>query len=245
MQLPKVLAFDIFGTVVDWHSSIAREAAPFLAAHLPQVAPGDFALQWRSLYDPAMQPCRSGQRPFVPLDILHLEMLIELLKILGLETEGCSPEELTHLSHAWRRLTPWSDAPAGLAALRQIAPVVTLSNANVALMVAMNRFNGLQWDAIMGAELAQTYKPEPAAYLRTCESLGLTPQQVCLVACHHSDLAAARACGFMTAYIDRPDEYGGLPAPDLAWEQRWEWHAESLLDLAQKMYACSVSTGTS
>lgn len=192
-------------------------------------------MQWRSLYQPAMQACRSGQRPFVRLDTLHHEMLLELLRKLGLDTTSFDDGELVHLSHAWRRLTPWPDTPSGLAALRQIAPVVTLSNANVALMLAMNRFNGLQWDAIMGAEVANAYKPEPAAYLRTAEILGIAPQELCLVACHHSDLAAARACGLMTAYVDRPNEYGGAPAPDRNQAQAWDWRADSFIELANAM----------
>lgn len=242
MHLPKVLAFDVFGTVVDWHSSIAREAAPFLAVHLPQLDPGHFALQWRGLYQPAMQACRNGQRAFVPLDMLHLEMLHDLLQTLGLDIDRCNPEEISDLAHAWRRLTPWPDTSTGLAALRQIAPVVTLSNANVALMLAMNRFNGLQWDAIMGAELARAYKPDPAAYLYTAESLGIAPQDLCLVACHHSDLAAARACGLMTAYVDRPQEYGDAPAPDLASAQTWDWHADSFVALATAMQQARSAT---
>ncbi|WP_312304587.1 haloacid dehalogenase type II [Pulveribacter sp.] len=235
MALPKALAFDVFGTVVDWHGSIAREARTFLSTHLPAMDPGAFALQWRALYQPAMQACRDGGRPFVRLDVLHHEMLLELLQSLGMDAAHCSGDELLHLSRAWRRLTPWPDVPAGLAALREIAPVVTLSNANVALMVAMNRFNGLQWDAIMGAELAQAYKPEPAAYLRTAESLGLEPHELCLVACHHSDLAAARACGLATAYVERPHEYGGAPAPDLSYQQAWDWQADDFPELARQM----------
>ncbi len=241
MALPKALAFDVFGTVVDWHSSIAREVRAFLAAHLPAMEPGAFALQWRAFYQPAMQACREGRRPFVPLDVLHHEMLLQLLHSLGVDVARCPDAELRHLAHAWRRLSPWPDVPAGLAALRQIAPVVTLSNANVALMVAMNRFNGLQWDAIMGAELAQAYKPEPAAYLRTAQSLGVAPHELCLVACHHSDLAAARACGLATAYVSRPQEYGGAPAPDLALRQAWDWHADDFPALARQMHGAGAT----
>lgn len=234
MKLPNALAFDVFGTVVDWHQSIAREARSFVADHLPGVSAERFALEWRMLYQPAMQRCRSGDRPFVPLDELHHEMLLELLEQYGLPASRFEPSTLHGLSSAWRRLNPWPDVPLGLSRLRTRLPAVTLSNANVSLMVAMNRFNGLQWDAILGAELAKAYKPEPAAYLATAGALGLPPQELCLVACHHSDLAAARACGLQTAYVDRPLEYGGAPAPDASFQQAWDWQAESLIDLADQ-----------
>lgn len=222
MMLPKALAFDVFGTVVDWHTSIARETSAFLTAYLPTVSPADFALQSRELYQPAMRECVSGQRGFVVLDRLHHETLQQLLGAHGLDVSQIDPNVLWQLAHAWRRLDPWPDVPEGLARLRQRCPVVTLSNANVELMVAMNRYNGLQWDALLGAEFARTYKPNPAAYLSTAQALGLEPQQLCLVACHHSDLAAARACGLLTAYVDRPMEYGGAAAPDAGYVQSWD-----------------------
>jgi 2-haloacid dehalogenase len=233
VTLPKALAFDVFGTVVDWHTSIAREVTPFLTRHLPDVEPSAFALEWRYLYQPAMEECRSGRRPYVLLDQLHHEMLLQLLQRHGLRTEEFDSGELTELAYAWRRLTPWPDVPRGLVQLHESFPVVTLSNANVALMIAMNRFNGLQWDAILGAEVAQSYKPEPQAYLRTAELLCLQPDELCLVACHHSDLAAARACGLQTAYIGRPMEYGGAAAPDRSYEQEWDWCADDFLEFAK------------
>jgi 2-haloacid dehalogenase len=237
VTLPKVLAFDVFGTVVDWHGSIAREAKAFLAQYLPDLKPSAFALAWRSLYQPAMEECRSGRRPYTQLDILHHEMLLQLLQNHGLRTAELDSGDLMNLAFAWRRLDPWPDVPHGLALLREHFPAVTLSNANVALMMAMNRFNGLQWDAILGADASQSYKPEPKAYLRTAELLGLQPDELCLVACHHSDLAAARACGLQTAYVDRPMEYGGAPAPDRSYEQDWEWRADDFITLAHQFAA--------
>ncbi|WP_122532037.1 haloacid dehalogenase type II [Pseudomonas viridiflava] len=235
MTLPKALAFDVFGTVVDWHSGIARETAAFLANNLPSVSPAEFALQWRKLYAPAMRECINEARGFVVLDTLHHETLQQLLTTHGLDVGRIQPDELWRLAHAWRRLDPWPDVPEGLVRLREHLPVLTLSNANVELMIAMNRYNGLQWDALLGAEFAQTYKPEPAAYLTTVDALGLKPQQLCLVACHHSDLAAARDCGLMTAFVHRPMEYGGAPAPDGDYAQDWDYEADSFIDLARQL----------
>ena len=232
--MPAALAFDVFGTVVDWRAGIAREsAAPLRAIGLAHLDPPAFADAWRARYQPAMAAVREGRRPWTILDTLHREMLEDTLRHHGVDPAGLDDALLADWADAWRRLDPWPDAIAGLTRLKARFPIVTLSNGNVALMVAMARRAGLPWDAILGAELARAYKPDPEAYLATAAALRLAPGELCLVAAHHSDLAAARACGLATAYIHRPLEYGGRPAPDAAAAQDWEWRAASLLDLAQ------------
>lgn len=230
----KALAFDVFGTVVDWRTSIAREAAAFFSGlGRPDIDPAGFADAWRGLYQPAMEECRSGRRPFVRLDVLNRETLDTLLDRHGVI--GADEDDIARFALAWRRLDPWPDAVEGLARLKARYPIVTLSNGNIALMLEMARRGGLPWDAILGAEVTGAYKPEPRAYLGVAETLGIDPSALCLVAAHHSDLAAARACGLATAYIDRPLEYGGRPAPDRHFRQEWDHAAGSLVDLATRL----------
>ena len=229
----KILAFDVFGTVVDWRTSIAREAqAVFALIGRDDIDPHGFADAWRGLYQPAMEAVRSGARPFTRLDVLNRETLDILLARYGVALDEDAAQAF---AFAWRRLDPWSDAVAGLTRLRARWPIVTLSNGNVALMLEMARRASLPWDAILGAEVVQAFKPMPDAYLRTADLLGIAPGELCLVAAHHSDLAAARACGLQCAFIDRPMEYGGATAPDAHLAQQWEWSAADLLDLAEQM----------
>lgn len=238
MRRPKVLAFDVFGTVVDWRSSIAREAAPMLARlGRDDIDPHVFADGWRARYQPAMARVREGERPFVILDVLHREMLEDLLRSLDIDPQAIGEQGLADLTKAWHRLDPWPDAVAGLTGVKQRFPIVTLSNGNIALMLYMARRAGLPWDAILGAEVSGHYKPDPEAYLATARQLGIQPDELCLVAAHHSDLAAARGCGLMTAYIDRPMEYGGRPAPDRRFASDWEWNVASLTELAEALVA--------
>ncbi len=235
-MLPRALAFDIFGTVVDWRQGVARESAPHLAAlKRPDIDPHLFADAWRARYQPAMAAVRSGARPWVVLDVLHREMLETTLAAHGIDPAAVGAARLGAWTLAWHRLDPWPDSVAGLDRLRALVPVVTLSNGNVALIVAMARRAGLRWDAVLGAELARAYKPDARAYLATAAALAVPPGELCLVASHHSDLAAARACGLLTAHIDRPHEYGGAPAPDAAAAQDWDWHAAGLDDLADQL----------
>lgn len=233
---PKALAFDVFGTVVDWRTSIARESAAFLAeiGHGECDAAG-FADAWRKQYLAAMIGMRKSGRDFVPLDVLHREMLEATLHQHGIDPAALAQPLLADWNRAWHRLDPWPDAVEGLTRLKAQFPIVTLSNGNVALLLAMARHGGLPWDAILGAEVSGAYKPDPRAYLHTAELLGLAPGELCLVAAHHGDLAGARACGLMGAYVDRPEEYGGAPAPDAAYAQEWEWSATSLIDLADQL----------
>ncbi len=226
----KVFAFDVFGTVVDWRSSIVREAAPLLAES--GIDPGGFADQWRARYQPAMEACRSSARPYTRLDVLNRETLDDLLAALGIAADEATCADL---AMAWRRLDPWPDAVAGLKLIKARFPIVTLSNGNLALTLEMARRTGLPWDAILGAEATGLYKPLPGAYLGTAEILGIAPAELCLVAAHHSDLAAARAVGLRTAYIARPMEYGGAPAPDAHFAQDWEWSANCIIDLADQL----------
>ncbi len=234
--LPKALAFDVFGTVVDWRGSIARESAPFLKAiGREDLDPGKFADAWRGRYQPAMAAVMAKGRPFVLLDALHREMLKDVLRSRDVDPCQLDDAMLGDWTRAWHRLDPWPDAVAGLVRLKRRFPIVTLSNGNVALLVAMARRAGLPWDAILGAEFARAYKPDPRVYLGTAAALAVAPGELCLVAAHHSDLAAARGCGLVTAYIDRPLEYGGRAAPDADAAQAWEWSADSLTGLADQL----------
>ncbi len=208
----QALVFDVFGTVVDWRGGVAREAAPFLLAHGgdPGAAPA-FADAWRARYVPAMARVRGGARPFTRLDVLHRENLVAILPDFGIAPGAVPDAAIDALNLAWHRLDPWPDTVAGLVRLRTRYIIAPLSNANIRLALDMAKRAGLPWDAILGAEVAQAYKPAPEAYLRTAELLALPPAALCMVAAHPSDLTAASACGLRTCYVPRPLENGQPP----------------------------------
>ena len=232
----KALLFDVFGTVVDWRSGVARAAAPFLARHGKAGAdPAAFADAWRQRYQPAMEQVRSGKRPFVRLDVLHRENLEAMLPEFGMARGEVTPDELDALNLAWHQLDPWPDAKAGLARLRSRFIVAPLSNGNIILMLDMAKRAGLPWDAILGAEIVQAYKPSPQAYLKTADVLAMRPEEVCMVAAHNGDLAAARACGLRTAFVPRPTEHGPGQTTDLRPAQDWDVVAADFGDLAGQL----------
>jgi 2-haloacid dehalogenase len=235
MALPdvKALTFDVFGTVVNWRDSIAREAKSILAPKGYDKDWHAFADRWRARYQPAMDKVRNGERPWVKLDDLHRENLAELVQEFGIG--GLSEGEIDHLNRAWHRLDPWPDTVEGLTRLKRKYILATLSNGNVALMVNMAKYAALPWDAVLGAEVAQAYKPLPQAYDRTAAFLGLEPGQCMMVAAHNGDLVAARSRGFHTAFVSRPLEHGPNKTRDLRAEHDFDVIAEDFIDLAARL----------
>jgi 2-haloacid dehalogenase len=224
------LTFDIFGTVVDWRSAIVRDGEALGRTHGIDLDWPAFANEWRALYQPAMERVRSGEIDWCMLDDLHRINLDKLLTRHGID--NLTEDETDRFNRAWHRLEPWPDAVAGLTRLRRKFILATLSNGNTALLVNMAKRASLPWDAVLGAETAGAYKPEPRAYLRTAEMLGLPPKRCMMVAAHNGDLAAAAALGFKTAFVRRPSEYGPEQTSDLEAEGEWDIFAEDFLELA-------------
>ena len=229
MNQPKVLAFDVFGTVVDWHGSIAREIDA-----LPLAVSGDeFALAWRAGYQPAMQRVRSSELGWTSIDELHRMILDELLERFGI---GHLDEAAKRdLNRVWHRLDPWPDAVPGLQRLKSRFMVCTLSNGSIGLLAEMAKHAGLPWDCILSAEVFRAYKPDPATYLGVARVFDVAARDVMLVAAHHEDLAGARACGLGTAYIERPLEFGAARPKDVSAHPDNDLHARDLIDLADQL----------
>lgn len=229
LPTPRVLVFDIFGTVVDWHGSIVAE----VSTRYPKVDADAFALAWRAGYQPAMEAMRSGGRGFVKLDVLHREILDGILPRFGLEHLG--EAERAELNRVWHRLAAWPDSVAGLTRLKARFTIASLSNGNIGLLTAMAKHAGLPWDCVLSAEVFRAYKPDPRTYLGVAEVFDVAPQDVMLVAAHQDDLAAARANGLQTAYIERPLEFGAAHVKDVSPDPANTLHARDLLHLAGQL----------
>ncbi len=222
----EALIFDVFGTCVDWRSSIARE----VAAVLPDLDALEFADAWRAEYDPSMAAIREGGRGYVPLDDLHRENLEVVATRFGV-----TPPNPADLTAAWERLDPWPDVVPGLQALKHNRIIAPCSNGSIALMTRLAKYGGLPWDCILGAEIARSYKPRPQVYLASCAALRLPPDQVMMVAAHNNDLYAARQAGLKTAFVARPTECGPSQSHDLQAEGNWDIVAEDFMTLADRL----------
>jgi len=203
----KALFFDVFGTLVDWRTGVARDAELVLKPLGYSIDWVAFADAWRDQYQPAMEEVRSGRMPYVKLDVLHRRMLQQIVPRFGLEK--LEHAVLDRLTLAWHHLPAWQDAPAGLARLRQRFLIAPVSNGNTALMCDLARRNDFRWDAILGADMAKDFKPKAAVYLTAVDAFNLEPRQCMMCAAHSNDLRAAAELGIRTAFIARPEERPG------------------------------------
>ena len=231
----KAVTFDVFGTVVDWRTSVAREAARIGREARIDADWEALADRWRDGYQPSMARVRSGELPWTNFDDLHRISLVESLADLGIA--GFNDAALDELNRAWRRLDPWPDAAGGLTRLKARFVIATLSNGNVSQLVEIAKHANLPWDVVLSAELMLHYKPDPEVYLGAAQLLSLEPSQVMMVAAHPPDLAAARSVGFRTAFVSRPLEHGAARVRDTPTDPTADITASDFFDLADQLGA--------
>lgn len=226
---PKVLAFDVFGTVVDWHGGVMRE--------IEQLVPGTdgnaFALAWRAGYAPAMRRVMSGELGWTLIDDLHRMILDTILVEFGIT--HLNEAQRRQLNKCWHRLDAWNDSVEGMTRLKKRFMICSLSNGNIGLLANMAKHAGLPWDCILSAEVFGKYKPDPATYLGVARIFDVPADQVMMVAAHQEDLLAARSFGLQTAYVERPSEFGSARLKDVSPHPDNTLHATSLIDLAAQL----------
>lgn len=234
LHVVKAMVFDVFGTVVDWRSSLIDDFTRWSETHGITADWTALVDAWRQAYVPAMDEVRRHpERDYLPLDTLHRRSLERLVQEFGIA--NLTELHLDYLNHGWHRLNPWPDSVSGLTALKRNFIIAPLSNGNVALLTNMAKYAGLPWDLILSAELFKHYKPDPETYLGAVQLLGLRPEQVMMVAAHNNDLAAAQALGLKTAFVPRTTEYGPLQVRDFEAEGTWDVVAKDFVELADKM----------
>jgi 2-haloacid dehalogenase len=229
----KVLGFDVFGTVVDWRSSVIAEGEQLGKAKNLTIDWAAFADAWRAIYRPSLDRVQKGELPWTKLDILHRMSLEEILK--KLKIEGLSEVEKDHFNRVWHRLKPWPDSVAGLQRLKKRFVITTLSNGNISLLTNMAKHAGLPWDCILSAENVRHYKPDPEIYLLIPELFDLEAEEVMLVAAHENDLRSAHKHGLRTAFVHRPLEHGPNRISEPPPAGRYDFVAKDFLDLAAQV----------
>jgi len=226
---PRILAFDTFGTVVDWHGSIVKE----VAAMFPGLDADAFAKAWRNQYHPMMQKVMRQELPWTKIDDLHRMILNSMLDDFGLA--HLSEHERQYLNLVWHRLNPWPDSVLGLEKLKPHFVIAPLSNGNLSLLTHMAKHANLPWDCILSAELFKAYKPDPKTYLGVLELFDAQASEVMMVAAHASDLQAAASCGLQTAFVYRPLEWGGSPPEPILMHKEFDLTCTSIEDLALQL----------
>lgn len=230
----KALTFDVFGTVVDYRTTIIREGSRLNARKGMKIDWAKFADAWRGRYRPSMERVMNGEIGWTNLDMLHQMALDELL--VEFEVDHLFDEDdKVHLNTIWHRLEPWGDSVVGLSQLKKHFILCTLSNGNISLLTNMAKHSGLPWDLILSSELAKAYKPDPRVYLMAINLLSLRPEQVMMVAAHMDDLRAAKAHGLKTALVLRPLEFGYHSLPAQVPFESFDIIANDMVDLARQL----------
>jgi 2-haloacid dehalogenase len=229
----KALVFDVFGTVVNWRTAVARQVEQLAQRKGVTVDGAKFADAWRAGYGPSMNRVRSGELPWTRLDDLHRMTLEKILGDFGITT--LTDAEKGELNRSWHRLDPWPDTVAGLTRLKKRFTIAPLSNGNIALMTDLAKHAGLPWDCILGAELVRHYKPDHEVYESAADFLNLPRGEVMMVAAHLGDLRAAKAVGLATAFVTRALEFGPQGKPDLKPDSSVDVSATDFNDLARQL----------
>jgi len=229
----RILAFDVFGTVVDWRSSVIAESEQLGKAKGLSINWAAFADAWRGAYRPSLDRVQRGEQPWTKLDDLHRASLEQIL--MQFKIEGLSRDEIDHFNRVWHRLKPWPDSVAGLQRLKSRFVITTLSNGNISLLTNMAKHAGLPWDCILCAESVRHYKPDPEIYRLIPELFDLKPEQIMLVAAHENDLQAAKTHGLRTAFVYRPLEHGPGKTSSIPPAGTFDFVAKDFLDLADRL----------
>ena len=230
----EALVFDVFGTVVDWRSSLIADFTKWDETRGIKADWTALVDAWRAGYAASMDGVRKNpERGFVILDTLHRQTLDRLVKEFGIK--GLTDADLHYLTMGWRRLNPWPDCVSGLTRLKTKYIISPLSNGNVALLTNMAKFAGLPWDLVLGGDVFEHYKPDRETYLGAARLLGLPPEQVMMVAAHNHDLNAAQKLGLKTAFVARPTEYGPLQKYDFEAKGDWDIVAKDFNEIAARM----------
>lgn len=231
----KALVFDVFGTVVDWRTSVIEQFETFGREKGIDANWTAFVDDWKSCYRPGMNDVNAGRLPWTTVAGIYRAKLDTLLPEYAITDLG--EAEKARLVRAWHYCKPWPDVVAGLTRLREKFVLATLSNGDVACLIDMARHGGLPWDCILCAEVFRRYKPAPETYRGAIELLGVQPDEIMLVAAHNYDLRAARSHGMRTAFVARPAEYGPGQTSDLGPEEDWDVVAGDFGELATALLA--------
>ncbi|MBO6637271.1 MAG: haloacid dehalogenase type II [Roseitalea sp.] len=231
----KAALFDVYGTCVDWHSGMRTAAEQMLTDKGLDIGLGrKIAEGWRRQYQPSMERVRCGRDAYRPLDAIQiqtLDIVLDDLAIAHLFDAG----DRAVLNAAWDALPAWPDTTDALRRLRTAMPIAACSNGSKSMMARLAAHAGLPWTMIGGADLAQTFKPEPTVYLKSCAALGFAPNETVMVACHDDDLDAAAACGLATAHVPRPAEWGADAPPAATDAGRFTFRADTLTELIDRI----------
>ncbi|TCD66350.1 hypothetical protein EIP91_001454 [Steccherinum ochraceum] len=217
----EALLFDVFGTVVNWKSSVIKQLAQShgIPEDILAATPTDwdaFAVEWRTKYYQQTKKVSESGIGSTNIDVVHRQLLDEMLETprwqhLSAHWGDKKREEMTRF---WHKLDGWEDSSRGLYSMKKDFILGTLSNGSARLLVDLHA--DLPWDIVFSGDIIGSFKTNPKMYLGAVEKLDLKPHKVAMVAAHRHDLVAAATHGMKTVYVRRPTEDAYLTAEEKA-----------------------------
>ncbi len=231
----KALAWDIGGTIFDWHNTIKGEVSAIADAQGVELDAAAFTNMWRFTMFKRLQLVRRGDLPWLNADQLHRRVLDEVMD--AHPQFKLDMNERDELNQVWRRMNAWPGSAECLEALRSRYKVTVLTVMSWAIAVDCSKHNGISWDGILSCEFLGHYKPEPEAYQASARYLGLDISEVMMCAAHKGDLQAAARAGMPTAYVPVPGERGEGNDPDMSPDPSFTINATNFPDLTCQLLA--------
>ena len=228
----KALTFDTGGTILDWHGGISRAFANAGRKHGLDADWGAITNEYRRR---SLKGIVGQVNPAFNFDDVHRRTLDEVIADFKLEARTAADRDA--IWRTWHALDAWPDFGDALARLRRKYVVASFTLLTTSLVIDVSKKNGLDWDAIISCEMIGIYKTRPEAYQRAAKWLQLEPAEILMVACHNFDLNAALACGYQTAFVRRPDEWGKEGPPDPAPNPAHTMVVDTFPELAERLGA--------
>ncbi len=230
----KALTFDTGGTVLDWHTGFSTALAETGAKYGLEK---DWAtitndLRRRSLR--RMLKLGEHEPPAYNFDDSHRMTLDDVIVENGLDAFTEEDRRAIWWDKA-HNLQCWPDFPGTLPKLREKFICASFTILSFRIIIDTARRNGLSWDAVISCEAIGKYKILPEAYQTAARFLQLDVGECCMVACHNFDLDAAKAVGFKTAFVRRPDEWGAAGPPDPEANPQHDIIVDTFPELAQAL----------
>ncbi|MCX5539256.1 HAD-IA family hydrolase [Paraburkholderia sp. CNPSo 3076] len=117
----------------------------------------------------------------------------------------------------WLQLTPWSGAVEALQQLQSHCQIAIVTNCSIRLGRQAAGIIPVKWDAVITAEEAGTYKPDPTPYRLALDVLGVTPSEAVFVAGSSYDMFGTASVGLRTYWHNRValPLVEGAPPPEI------------------------------
>ena len=209
----KALTFDTGGTILDWHSGFYEILTLIGNRHGIERDWHVVANELRRRSLGKILNLGEKEPPQYNFDDAHRMVLNELCTEYDLNI--FSEEERYEI--AWttpHNFKVWPDFIDILPTLRKNFLCCSFTILSFRIILDTAKRNGLSWDSVFSCEAIGKYKTLSAPYQTVADWLQLEPNQICMVACHNFDLDAAKAVGYKTAFVKRPNEWGPAGPPD-------------------------------